>query len=399
MSNIPTVRFSGYTDEWSKQKLDDIVSYYNGLTYTPDDVRDTGTLVLRSSNIQSGEIVDADNVYVAPEAVNVSNVRLGDIVVVVRNGSRALLGKHAEVKVDCPNTVIGAFMTGMRSECPSFTNALLDTKHFEEEIALNLGATINQITGYMFSQMEFKTPTMLQEREKLGIFFRYIDSLLDLHQRKLDIILSMRKSMLQKMFPRNGSKVPEIRFKGFEGEWTSYKLGDLFEQSDVKNTDCELGVDKTISVASMRFKQEGNGAESPQYYKILRYGDIAFEGNRRPLYPYGKLIMNDIGDGIMSSRFRTFRPKKPPCTCFWHHYMVYPPVFQRILMMSTKRGTLMNELVPEDLLKQEVLLPSESEQEAIGSFLNKLDQVINLQQLRVDNLKKVKKSLLARMFV
>ena len=166
---------------WEQRKLTEFVEFFSGLTYTPNDVQENGTLVLRSSNVSNGEVVDADNIYVNPQVVNSENVKVGDIVVVVRNGSRSLIGKHAQIKAFMPNTVIGAFMTGIRSECPEFTNALLNTSRFEEEIAMNMGATINQITGYMFSKMEFKVPC-LDEQKKIGEYFEKLDNLITLHQ-------------------------------------------------------------------------------------------------------------------------------------------------------------------------------------------------------------------------
>ena len=193
-SNVPEIRFKGFTEAWEQRKLTEFVEFFSGLTYTPNDVQENGTLVLRSSNVSNGEVVDADNVYVNPQVVNSENVKVGDIVVVVRNGSRSLIGKHAQIKAFMPNTVIGAFMTGIRSECPEFTNALLNTSRFEEEIAMNMGATINQITGYMFSKMEFKVPC-LDEQKKIGEYFEKLDNLITLHQRKCKIrILRCPKS-------------------------------------------------------------------------------------------------------------------------------------------------------------------------------------------------------------
>ena len=180
---ISTVNKKRITSSWEQRKLTEFVEFFSGLTYTPNDVQENGTLVLRSSNVSNGEVVDADNVYVNPQVVNSENVKVGDIVVVVRNGSRSLIGKHAQIKAFMPNTVIGAFMTGIRSECPEFTNALLNTSRFEEEIAMNMGATINQITGYMFSKMEFKVPC-LDEQKKIGEYFEKLDRLVTLHQRK-----------------------------------------------------------------------------------------------------------------------------------------------------------------------------------------------------------------------
>ena len=218
-----------FVDTWEQRKLPEFVSFFNGLTYTPDDVQETGTLVLRSSNVKNGEIVDADNVYVSDEVVTSENVKEGDIIVVVRNGSRALIGKHAQIKASMPNTVIGAFMSGIRSEHSSFVNALLDTSAFENEIAKNMGATINQITGYMFSKMEFMIPSG-EEQDKIGAYFKQLDHLITLHQRKLEHVKKMKKSMLQKMFPKKNQLYPEVRFPGFTDAWEQRKLGELVKE-------------------------------------------------------------------------------------------------------------------------------------------------------------------------
>lgn len=186
----PEIRFAGFTDDWEQRKFPEFVSFYNGLTYTPNDIQEMGTLVLRSSNVKNGEIVDADNVYVNDKVATSENVQVGDIIVVVRNGSRALIGKHAQIKASMPNTVIGAFMSGIRSGQSSFVNALLDTSAFENEIAKNMGATINQITGYMFSKMEFMVPSE-EEQQQIGQYFSNLDHLITLHQRKSFFIFSI----------------------------------------------------------------------------------------------------------------------------------------------------------------------------------------------------------------
>ena len=181
-NKTPLIRFKGFSDDWEQRKLDEVVEFYSGLTYSPKDVSKSGTLVLRSSNVQNGEIVTDDNVYVDSTVVDSQNVRVGDIIVVVRNGSRALIGKHAQIKQIMQNTVIGAFMTGIRCSESNFMNALLSTTSFEKEVAMNMGATINQITGYMFSNMQFLVPS-LAEQTKIGSYFLSLDNLITLHQR------------------------------------------------------------------------------------------------------------------------------------------------------------------------------------------------------------------------
>lgn len=127
------------------------------------------------------------------------NVKKGDIIVVVRNGSRSLIGKHAQIKKNMDNTVIGAFMTGIRSKQSNFINALLETKDFKNEIDKNLGATINQITNYMFSEMVFKFPS-LSEQEKIGNFFQKLDDQIGLQEEKLEKLEKMKKAYLAEMF-------------------------------------------------------------------------------------------------------------------------------------------------------------------------------------------------------
>ena len=197
----PQIRFAGFNDNWEVRKLPEFVNFFNGLTYSPNDIREYGTLVLRSSNVKDGEIVDADNVYVDTEKATSEKVQKGDIIVVVRNGSRALIGKHAEIKMDKPNTVIGAFMTGIRSNNYSFVNALLNTSQFENEIEKNMGATINQITGYMFEKMIFIIPQSHAEQQRIGEYFSRLDDLIGLYKRKLEKSLNLKKAMLEKMFP------------------------------------------------------------------------------------------------------------------------------------------------------------------------------------------------------
>src|SRR5699024_6634773 len=177
----PLLRFANFNEKWEQRKLGDEFKFFSGLTYSPNDICESGTLVLRSSNVQNGEIVNADNVYVEKTAVNSKNVEIGDIIVVVRNGSRSLIGKHAQIKKEMPHTVIGAFMTGVTYKIPKFGNSLLGTTTFQKEIAKNLGATINQITTGMFKKMNFNFPLSEAEQIKVGDFFDVLNNTITLH--------------------------------------------------------------------------------------------------------------------------------------------------------------------------------------------------------------------------
>lgn len=113
MTQNKVKKFLKIKHAWEQRKLTDLVSFYGGLTYKPTDVKSKGVLVLRSSNVKDGALIDADNVYVDPDVATSEKVKVGDIVMVVRNGSKALIGKHAEVKQPMADTVVGAFMAGM----------------------------------------------------------------------------------------------------------------------------------------------------------------------------------------------------------------------------------------------------------------------------------------------
>lgn len=365
---------------WEQRKLPEFVSFFNGLTYTPDDVEETGTLVLRSSNVKNGEIVDADNVYVNDKVAVSENVREGDIIVVVRNGSRALIGKHAQIKASMPNTVIGAFMSGMRSEHSSFVNALLDTSAFENEIAKNMGATINQITGYMFSKMEFMIPSG-DEQRKIGEYFQSLDHLITLHQCKCQIDGCRFQSPLaitweQRKFgevfdctvPNNTLSRAELSYD--EGTVLNVHYGDVLIKYgsvlDVQKDD--------IPRIPHRCREDFNGA-------LLQDGDVIIADTAED-ETTGKAceIGNLQGSAIVSGlHTMVCRPRNRMALGYlgyylnsnaYHHQLL--PLMQGIKVLSLSRSNIQ---------KTSVSYPSAmKEQQLIASYFSQLDHLITLHQ-------------------
>ena len=385
--------------------MTEFVSFYAGLTYTPSNVQENGTLVLRSSNVSNGEIVDADNVYVCPEVVNSENVQVGDIIVVVRNGSRALIGKHAQIKRFMPNTVVGAFMTGIRSECPEFTNALLNTPHFDEEVSMNMGATINQITGYMFSKMEFQVPNV-DEQKKVGAFFENLDHLITLHQRKYDKLQVLKKAMLEKMFPKNGSSVPEIRFKGFTDAWEQRKLAEIAGKVTEKNTGLQYVETLTNSaefgIISQRdfFDHDIAKLGSLDGYYIVRNEDFVYNPRISTSAPVGPINRNKLGrTGVMSPLYTVFRPHDIDTTYLEHFFKCgYWYSFMNFNGDSGARSDRFS--IKDDVFFQmPIPVPHIEEQRKIGLFLTRLDHLITLHQRELEKLQNIKKSMLEKMFV
>ena len=194
-------------------------------------------------------------------------------------------------------------------------------------------------------------------------------------------------------------RVPKLRFPGFTEDWEQYRFNNLLKKNLERN-DGKFNSNKTISIARMKYNKLGNGAsdESLNNYKVLRFGDIAFEGHENKEFKYGRFVMNDIGDGIMSPRFTALRPIKVLDVEFWKEYINYEPIMQKKLVNSTKKGTMMHELVVDEFLKQEILLPSKVEQQKIGGLLKLQSNIINLHQRKVEHLILKKKALLQKLF-
>ena len=256
----PEIRFGGFKGNWVSKNLEEEVKFFSGLTYSPFDISNkSGTLVLRSSNVQDGEISTLDNVYVRSDVVYCQNVEIGDIIVVVRNGSRNLIGKHATVKFDMNKTVIGAFMTGIRAKNHTFINALFDSNNFAAQVNKNLGATINQITNGAFKSMSFDFPQE-EEQTAIGNFFQQLDQSIVLQQQKYTQTQNLKKAMLEKMFPKAGSKQPEIRIKGFGGDWEEQPLENIFGK--IRNA--FVGTSTPYYVKSGNFYLESNNVKDGQ---------------------------------------------------------------------------------------------------------------------------------------
>ena len=180
---------------------------------------------------------------------------------------------------------------------------------------------------------------------------------------------------------------PKIRFKGYTEDWEQRKLGELYQRNTERNENL-IGYDKTISVATMSYKDDGNGSSesSLSTYKVLRVGDIDFEGHTNKQFRFGRFVVNDIGTGIMSPRFSTLRPLNEMPVNFWKQYIHSEAVMRRILVNSTKAGTMMNELVIPEFLNQTIMVPSENEQAVIGQYFTNLDHLITLHQQKCKQL-------------
>ncbi|MBJ7621054.1 restriction endonuclease subunit S [Weissella confusa] len=195
------------------------------------------------------------------------------------------------------------------------------------------------------------------------------------------------------------NKVPQIRFNGYSDAWEERKFGELYKKVTEKN-DLSFGKDKIISVANMYFKTDESRSDDAymRTYNIFRVGDIAFEGHSSKQFAYGRFVENTIGDGIVSHIFDVFRPISNYDLQYWKYAIINEQIMGRILMTSTTKSTMMNNLVSKDFLKRQLAVPTYEEQAKIGAFLESLDKLIAANQRKLDLLKEQKKGYLQKMF-
>ena len=379
---IPQIRFSGFTDTWEQRKLGDI-----------------------ASDMVAGGDIDKDLILAEGQYPVIANALTGD----------GIVGYYdKEYRVNAPAvTVTGRGDVGhAKARLVNFTPVvrLLSVKSehdvfFLENVINTLKIVIEstgvpQLTVPQLAKYEVAFPRQLDEEEHIGAFFKQLDHLITLHQRKYDKLTKVKKAMLEKMFPENGSPYPEIRFKGFTDAWKQRKFREQYQKITEKN-DLSFGADKIISVANMYFKSDVKQSDDDymRSYNIMRLGDIAFEGNKSKHFAHGRFVENTIGDGIVSHVFDVFRPIADYDLLFWKYLINYEGVMGRIMTRCTKASTMMTNLVADDFLAESILVPSIQEQQKIGAFLDKLDSLITLHQRKLEKLKNIKKACLEKMFV
>ena len=192
--------------------------------------------------------------------------------------------------------------------------------------------------------------------------------------------------------------VPEIRFEN-DVPWKRNRFGELYRKSDERNNG-QFGWNKTISIATMTWNETGNGAadSSLASYKVLRTGDIAFEGHTNKEFQFGRFVLNDIGDGITSSIFTILRPTTNQNIIFWKYLIHDEAVMRRKLVYSTKSGIMMNGLVVDDFMKQTIRFPSLPVQREIADLFSSLDRKLAAEQKKLAALKMAKHALFVKIF-
>ena len=385
---VPKRRFKKFKkiEEWKLSYLGDLLEFYSGLTYSPKNIVEKGgTLVLRSSNVKDCELVLLDKVYVDSIYVNSEFVRYGDIIVVVRNGSKHLIGKHALIKKHIKNTVIGAFMTGIRYKIPEFMNSLLDTKRFHNEIEKNLGATINQITIGHFRKMMFYIPDDIEQKD-IGAFFSKLDTLIQTQQKKLDKTKTLKSAYLAEMFPKDDESKPKLRFKGMKDNWMHTKLKDVIERELKGKTKATMLGNKNIYLDA----------------NYLNGGEINYVNASKDVTLNDVLILWDGSlagtvyhefEGALGSTLKAYKPKESGQFLYQFLKKNQQNIF------NNYRTPNIPHVIKTFTEEFRITIPHIKEQTKIGNFFKLLDQKIALEQRKLEKLNNIKQAYLNEMFV
>lgn len=384
---VPALRFKGFTDEWEQRKLKNLVDFYSGLTYHPENIREKGTFVIRSSNIKDGQLVTGDNIFVAPEIVNSTYVKKDDIIVVVRNGSRKLIGKHTKLNFNLNNAVIGAFMTGIRSNNNNFINAIFDSDNFKREIHKNLGATINQITTGELKRMNFYIPSLTSEQNYLGNLMKVLDKLITLQQRKLRQLKLLKNALLKRMF--TAKKSPTLRFRDFFKDWKLHKLQDITDRLD--NARVPVTASKRIAGSTPYYGANGIQDYVKGYTHDGEFLLVAEDGaNNINDYPVicakGKIWVNNHAHVLQAKN------KKIDIL-----FLMYALKFLNMKKYLVGGGR--SKLNAETMMKLALKLPELDEEHNIGVLIKNMDVLITQYKYRIQKINKFKQFLLQNMFI
>ena len=392
---VPDLRFKGFTDDWEERKLGDLGSVAMNKRIFKEQTSDVGDIPFYKIGTFGGTpdaFISRDifeeykSKYQYPE--------VGDILISASGSiGRTVVYQGYDEYFQDSNIV-------WLKHDQQLDNSFL--KQFYSIVKWQglEGSTIKRLYNKNILETKITLPSP-EEQQKIGSFFKQLDNTITLHQRKLDLLKEQKKGYLQKMFPKNGAKVPELRFAGFADDWEERKLGDEFKKVSERN-DGSFGRNHWISVAKMYFqspeKVQSNNIDTRTY--VMREGDIAFEGHPNSEFKFGRFVANDIGAGVVSELFPIYRHQHEYDNNYWKNAIqierTMAPIFAKSI---TSSGNSSNKLDTKHFLRQKILIPQINEQNKIGSFFKQLDDTIALHQRKLDLLKEQKKGFLQKMFV
>lgn len=400
-NNVPQIRFKGFTDTWEQCKFSELVIIERGGSPRPIDDYITDSpnglnWVKIGDAPEQGNYITKTAEKIKPEGLSKTReVHPGDLIL----SNSMSFGKPYIMGIDgCIHDGWLAIREVQKNFDLKFLCVLLGTKQMLEQYkSMAAGSTVNNLNKELVGNTTVCYPSM-EEQKCLGEYFDKLDTLITLHQRKCETLKKLKKSMLQKMFPKNGKSVPEIRFAGFTDAWEQREFGDV----------------GSVSMCKRIFKDETVDDGEIPFYKIGTFGSVPDAYISRELYEEyrSKYSYPDKGDILLSAsgtigRIVEYNGEEAyfqDSNIVWlSHDETISNLFLKTLYPIVKwngiEGSTIKRLYNDNFLKTQFMMPAIAEQTQIGTFFSTLDYLITLHQRKLETLKKLKKSMLQKMFI
>ena len=402
----PKIRFNGYTEDWEQRKLGDTsekvcVGFVGTCEkYYTDE---TGIPMYRTGNLNGLSLNKDDMKYVTRDfhqQNKKSQLKFGDILIARHGDSGKAVNYESSEEANCLNIVI--IRPDFKKCNYRFLTDCINNPRCQKHIkSLSAGSTQAVINTSEIEKLEVLLPESIDEQEKIAAYFKNLDHLITLHQRKCEQTKTLKKYMLQKMFPQDGEKVPQIRFEGFTEDWEQRKLGELVGIYD--------GVHQTPD-----YQDSGImflSVENIVTLKSEKYiAEEAFERDYKVYPEKGDILMTRIGDVGTTNVVETAEKvafyvslallKPNGIDSYFLSNAMKTNAFQKGLRERTLVTAIPQKINKDEIGKIDIFITNnDEEQKKIGAYFSNLDHLITLHQRKCDELKEVKKFMLQNMFV
>lgn len=395
----PEIRFKGYTDEWEQRKLGDVFKEYSEKNHTELPA----LTIIQGGGTVKREDSDRNLMYDKSNLSNYKMVRKDDFIVHLRSFEGGLEKSSSDGIISPAYHTFHGDVTDSRFYYPYFRSCeFIKHKLVPHVYGIRDGRSID-IDGMKTIEIPY---TSIEEQRKIGDYLESIDDLITLHQRKCDEVKSLKKYMLQKMFPQNEQKVPEIRFEGFTEAWEQRKLIEVCDYVDYRGktpTKTENGIflvtAKNVKDGFIDYETSKEYISENAYEEVMRrgkpeMGDVLITTEA----PCGNVAQVNKADIALAQRIIKYRGHIGVVDNTYLKYYLLSPEFQKILNAKSSGGTVQG-IKGSILHQQKIIYPSYEEQKKIGQHMDSLDHLITLHQQKCEELKKIKKFMLQKMFV
>ena len=415
---VPELRFEGFADDWEERKLSDVANHRGGTAIEKYFDKDGVYKVISIGSYGlNSQYVDQNIRAISNEITDGRVVNSGELTMVLndKTANGTIIGRTLLVEKD------NEYVINQRTEIISpkenfdsnFAYTILNGPFREKVKRIVQGGTQIYVNYPAVSNLNLELPK-IEEQQKIGSFFKQLDDTIALHQRKLDLLKEQKKGYLQKMFPKNGAKVPELRFAGFADDWEERKLGDTLTELKsglsrmLSNNDIGLPVVRANNINDGQFNIDSDvkywyvndpqGANTVNY--LIRKNDILINFiNSEAKMGTATIVENTpIRDTIYTTNILRARLKKEYDSYYWFA-LTQINQYKINIKIITKPAVNQASFTTVDFKKLNFMFPNLKEQQKIGSFFKQLDDTIALHQRKLDLLKEQKKGFLQKMFV